>query len=163
MATTIAAAAPRMTALTMPTRIEMLYVRINSSSSANVVSAQIQSPTVSTLWPSHSGACSTAIPQSVPTGECLALRRRRNGPNARAAHATERRRQVSKTPSGQKGEQNRAQDVSDGNHIDEVVPWPSTASRSHRLASGSPLPSCALIFVMAALHSQDGGSGCLAA
>ena len=64
--------------------------------------------------------------------------------------------QVSKQPSGQKGEQNRSRDGSDGNHIDYVV-------RGHReceaygRASGSPLPSCALIFVMPALLPKTAG------
>jgi hypothetical protein len=71
---------------------------------------------------------SPAIPQSAPTGEYLALRHfsplfpRRNGPSARAARATKRMRQVSKMPGSEKGEQNRARDPSDSNHIDQVVP-----------------------------------------
>jgi len=55
--------------------------------------------------------------------------RRRNGLKARAVRATERRQQVSKPPSGQKSEQNRARDGSDRNHIDEVV-------RGHRQSRG---------------------------
>ena len=46
---------------------------------------------------------------------------RHNGPNARAARATERMRQVSKALGSEKGEQNCARDGSDRHHIDQVV------------------------------------------
>jgi hypothetical protein len=66
----------------------------------------------------------TVICPTANTSRCVTSRPlfpRRNGPSARTASATKRMRQVSKTPSGQKGEQNRARDGTD-NGEDQRLP-----------------------------------------
>jgi len=72
---------------------------------------------VNDIRPVHWGESS--IPQFVLTGECRAFLtryfRRRNGPSAHTQPARLKTRQISKPPSDQKGEQNRARDGSDRN------------------------------------------------